>query len=424
MVLIQWDFPAQGALFRVAGTAVFLPDFIAFIFLLVALRNGKTILRNLGWLVVPWGMFVCGIAISVTGGVFAFGFGQALNESRSLLVPLAAMAWAMSLNWSSPDEIRRVLLKPLQFVAWVLVGLALYHALRYGVGTATSNFIETDGVYQSGRVLTQLQALTVALAALLAMWRWVSEGRSAFLISFYCFVGVVVISQQRSVWSSLVAALIVTVFIGRPRMRRTLVFMGVLAIVCIFFAIMIAPDSALVSGLSSSFSDKSTYDARLMSWPQLIDGSIRAGPQAVWFGQPFGAGYTRVEANGVTVDYSPHSWYLLLLLRVGIVGLVSWSGAVVWAAARLVLTRNRSPAFALLVTFMVFFLSYGFSWVLCVPAGWALVTAYRSPSVPGRADVRSYVSSAAAKETPRGIRKERYPGDQPWISQPSSTPDS
>jgi hypothetical protein len=46
--------------------------------------------------------------------------------------------------------------------------------------------------------------------------------------------------------------------------------------------------------------------------------------------------------------------------------------------ARLVMLRTAPEALAVLVCFMVFCWSYGFSWTLAVPAGWALVTAYRA----------------------------------------------
>jgi O-antigen ligase len=54
-----------------------------------------------------------------------------------------------------------------------------------------------------------------------------------------------------------------------------------------------------------------------------MDGWLSASPSVWLFGFPFGKGYARMHF-GVMVDFAPHNFYVDLLLRVGIVGMLLW----------------------------------------------------------------------------------------------------
>ncbi|WP_166788947.1 O-antigen ligase [Cryobacterium sp. TMB1-7] len=378
MVLLQWDFPVQLPVVTLGGNNIFFPDLVAIILTLVMLNNWRTLLRNLGWVTLPWALFALCISLGVVRGINEFGLGLAINEGRSLLLPLIATGWAMSIDWTD-EKTRSVLIGPLQVVGWLLVVLAGYHALRYGLGTASSNFIDIDGVAQSGRVLMQNQALVLGIAALLALRQWDTTGDRRYLLTFVVFIGVVAVSQQRTVWSAVAAALGVLMLFGWPRLRRVLLLGAVVVVVTVLFA----PSLPLVADIMKSFSDQTTYDARLASWAQLISQSVASGPVAVWFGQPFGSGYVRLEPNGLIATFSPHNWYLLLFLRTGLVGLIAYSTAGAYAILKLLSTQKSAAALSVLAAVMVFCWSYGFSWTFCIPAGWALATAYRAKRSTG-----------------------------------------
>ncbi|POH60835.1 MULTISPECIES: O-antigen ligase family protein [Cryobacterium] len=379
MVLLQWDFPVQLPVITLGGNNIFFPDLVAIILTLVMLNNSRTLFRNLGWVTLPWALFALCIFVGVARGISEYGLGLAINEGRSLLLPLVATGWAMSIDWTD-ETAHRVLIRPLQVVGWLLVVLAGYHALRYGLGTASSNFIDIDGVAQSGRVLMQNQALVLGIAALLALRQWDTTGNRRYLLTFVAFIAVVAVSQQRTVWSAVAAALGVLMLFGWPRLRRVLLLGAVVVVVTVLFA----PSLPLVADLMKSFADQTTYDARLASWAQLINQSVASGPVAVWFGQPFGSGYVRLEPNGLIATFSPHNWYLLLFLRTGLVGLIAYSTAAGYAILKLLSTQKSAAALSILVAVMVFCWSYGFSWTFSVPAGWALTTAYRAQRLADR----------------------------------------
>jgi O-antigen ligase len=183
------------------------------------------------------------------------------------------------------------------------------------------------------------------------------------------------------------------IFIGQVRLRAAILTMAAVGLSAGILTVVLFPNSALVVGLLNSFSDQTTYEARLSSWPQLIESSVRSGDLSVWFGQSFGSGFVRREPNGVVVSYSPHNWYLLLFLRVGLIGLVSFVTAMCWVLLRLIARRDPTPAVSFILTMSVFGWSYGITWALCVPFGWALAAAY-SPGVPSDLTLRGARSSS------------------------------
>ena len=76
--------------------------------------------------------------------------------------------------------------------------------------------------------------------------------------------------------------------------------------------------------------NRATLNDRKFAWRVLVDNQNALGGRAVLFGQPFGTGFDRVEPNGTVSTYAPHNWYVLLYLRIGLLG----AAAVAMALAR------------------------------------------------------------------------------------------
>jgi hypothetical protein len=79
------------------------------------------------------------------------------------------------------------------------------------------------------------------------------------------------------------------------------------------------PADRLTTDLAESASNDSTWQWRVTGWVQLIDRLHGVGDWLL--GLPFGSGYDRLM-GGVVTDVHPHNFYVLMLLRVGLLGLV------------------------------------------------------------------------------------------------------
>lgn len=372
VILSQWDLPVQAPLLSVAGSSVYFPDLVCVCLFLAGLLKWRLVRDQLGASGFLWLLLAILAVFSVGRGVLAYGLGLAVNEGRLLLLPLLATIWAFSIDWSAPG-VRKQLSTALRVVGWLLTALALYHAVRYGVGSASSAFIEVDGVAQSNRVLTQLQALILGAAGLFAFHEWQSLRRRLSWVDACVFLAVVVISQQRTVWVATVVGLGLLALKSGQRGRGLLV--ALLALLAIGAALLStsAWGANLLDALGTSIADQGTYEGRLASWPQLIEASLRAGDFAVLFGQPMGAGFVRVEPNGLIATWSPHNWYLLLFLRTGLIGLFLYLSAIGVAVLGSMRRTVNPLSLAVLAQFVIFCWSYGYSWVSALPVGWAVV---------------------------------------------------
>ncbi|WP_225234197.1 O-antigen ligase family protein [Klenkia terrae] len=301
--------------------------------------------------------------IGILRGVEEYGIGPTIVEARLILLPLTAVAWASSVgrSWEIENAVFR---SSLVYLGFGLVVVALYHSVRFGVGTSSSRFITIDGVEQSSRVLTQIQALMLLLGALVAVERWISgRGRIWFWVAAL-FLLSIVISQQRSVWLASVAALVVA-YACSDRSRRGR-FNLAFALAAVAGLVGLAAVPAAFAGILGSGEDTATYDSRSYGWGQLLQLFWDSGWTSRLFGLPFGAGFDRLDTNGLLVSFSPHNWYLLILLRLGLIGLAAFI-YLIFSSMRSVLRRpDRRIGAPVAAAVLVFCWTYGLSWVLAI----------------------------------------------------------
>lgn len=368
-VLLLWEFPTPPPIATVAGLQIYFNDLAGVSLFVVGLLNIRNLHARLGRSLGAWVLLGALIAVSLLRGVLEYGAGQSVNEARSILWTFFAFSWALSVDWSTRDFPRIVLL-----VGTGLSIVAVYHGVVYGVGDSGAAVTLGDST-RTGRLLVSTQALALALCAIMLLLTGRERTRLA-RVSGWVFLLIAVVSQHRSVWVALAVG-VIAVAVMAPRSAGRTRAWG-LAFATAFASLVIAASGILgdlVQGIVNSATDFGTIMARSTSWAQLVEQLLDEGLFSVLFGLPFGWGFVRIEPNGLVQTYSPHNWYVLLLLRVGIIGLAAWTVVVIRAILRV--RRSSSTGLFALVAVSAFGMFYSVPWQIAPLVGVALATTRR-----------------------------------------------
>lgn len=392
-VFFLWEIPKPPLVVSLAGTQVYSSDIICAALFLVAIMNGKQVVKTIQHWITAWTLIGLLIAFSLLRGFAEFGLGASFNEARPVVWIFLAMTWALSVEWSTQDR-RRIIL----ILGWGLTAAAAYHALLYGVGSSASA-IEVDGMARTGRILLASQAIILAVCGFMLALGAVQRSRFT-AVSGILFLAVAVVSQHRSVWIAMSIAAIAVVLLApgwAGRLRASVIAFGTLG--ASYVVATSGVFGELVRDIASSASDFRSLDARSTSWEQLVQGLFDEGLFAVLFGLPFGSGFVRIEPNGLVQTYSPHNWYVLLILRVGLLGLVAWSAVLVGII--LLARKNSTSGFYTLVAFSAYAFFYTPSWLIAPLVGVSLMPMTRGGSDSGSRERKSH--------TPLPTREEGAP---------------
>lgn len=372
--LTAWEFPNFGTLGTFGGTTVTLGDGLAVALFAAALLDVRKAVRRVPPAVVIASIvLILLLTVSLARGISEYGLGLAVNEARGFIYVIGILFWAVTREWAS-DEIA---FAEKFFVVVQGVGLcvvAAYHVARYGLG-GTADFVVVSGeLSQTGRPLVSSQAFMLVLCALLALRLWNRSKQQRYIFLFVVFMMVVAVSQQRTVWLTMVALAIVLLWRAPNALRRKLVpLAGLLLVVGFAVAVTRSSTSDLVAEFIGSASSTGTYDARLTSWTGLIVQSFSGGPLGILFGVPFGHGFGRFEGVGRWVVFAPHNWYVTVYLREGLIGLMAFLAIIV---PRVVggLRPGRDVFVAcILVCFIVYGWTYSWQWWTCLPLALAFL---------------------------------------------------
>ena len=142
------------------------------------------------------------------------------------------------------------------------------------------------------------------------------------------FLGFVIIMQHRSVWIAAAIGLFSVLVLERRHLpRRFGLLLGFVLTLTLGVAVAAAFGTfdelaeQLLKSTTSMTDSGGTFAARFDGWVRLLDAWADAKTTTIIFGFPFGHGYTRLY-NGVVIDFAPHNYFIDLMLRVGIVGLI------------------------------------------------------------------------------------------------------
>ena len=140
------------------------------------------------------------------------------------------------------------------------------------------------------------------------------------------FAAFVLVLQHRSVWVAYLVGAAWLMLQERARLARrapTLLAIAMIAgmVVAIGLALGMFEEvsEALLKSAVSVGDRSSTATDRFYGWEALLENWWEAGPGTILLGFPFGTGFRRV-IDGFLVEYSPHNFYVFMLLRSGLVG--------------------------------------------------------------------------------------------------------
>ncbi len=310
--------------FPVGVTNIYPVDLIGVAALIVV---GKRLLerrQRLPGAAVPFLLFLCLAATLALIGAAQFSVNTAFNEFRGVLEPLPVLLLvAMSFRTEADvDWLVRVWV----WFGVVLSGVAVMHWARYGLGSS-STMIVINGEVATGRGLPASGALAIVTAALLLGYsgrpaQWSAARRRLVMV---WLLAIAVLLQHRSVWVVLAVSLLVgTVLERNGRGHRVAASVGGLYLGAVAGLGLLLHGGTVSQHLSASwqaaFAQSSTVTWRVTSWGDLLQQQLSSVQQWL-FGRPFGYGYLRV-IDGEIWTVMPHNFYVQVLLRGGVIGLV------------------------------------------------------------------------------------------------------
>lgn len=277
--------------------------------------------------------------------------------------------------------------------AYAFIAIAIY----FWVGIE-SGFINRKEVFDyagGGTVFRPVgshAAFFVAAVALVQTMAWLRGTGTRFsgwhAVAFIAFVTIL---QHRSVWIAAVIGLSCVFFLERRHLQKRLPMLLAFALISSLVISLAAGvgyfDELTRRMLQSTLSmtdHQGTFAARVDGWERLIETWVESSMQTIVFGFPFGRGYTRMY-YGQLIEFAPHNFYLDLVLRVGLVGLVlflSATGIAILHALRADYTSEfeyllmRGLGVGLLAS-LVYYIAYPSYYILGAATGVALAQVIR-----------------------------------------------
>lgn len=350
LVVSAYDYSGYTELANPGGVAIYPAD-VAAVVLLAAIILTPGALHGLRpvelWIWVP---LVLAILISLFQGIQDFGLGVAANETRGLfqLVAFTTWAWGRMRLPGFERSLRRFTI----VTGLALVVDAAYHIYHRGIGQV-DQLIEVNGQLVTSRPLVAGQALVIGLLGLALVVR---ERRPVLRLLGLVCLGLAAVCQHRSVWVALAVALALLV-LASPQIRARVLALVFLCGVGVLIAYSSGSLDPLLAKFNLAYHSRGTLDDRMLATHTLVNQQNAKGPTAVLLGQPFGTGFIHRNPSGEIETFAPHNYYVLLYLRIGLVG----AGCFVIGllrGLRLSLMRRDARAMAWSAGLMTYCLAY------------------------------------------------------------------
>lgn len=272
-----------------------------------------------GW---AWWSLLLLTVFSLLRGVPSYGANLVGNDFRPAFYLLAGVIGIAA--QPSGSSFVRDIVDVWIGVALVLVAVGMTRLVGLNVGLPID-----QQPFLNGRPLYASPTLFIAQAALVSFFGDRLQSRWARFPGLpYLFTIAVLLFRHRTVWAAMVVSLVAMWTMLRPdksvigtRVNRH--WAGVLVSGAVLAFILVAGKGAslereLTVATETATSQESTFLWRVEGWRALLDRQ-GADPRHLVIGIPYGAGYHR-EVFDAEVEYSPHSWYVQTVNRVGLLG--------------------------------------------------------------------------------------------------------
>lgn len=314
---------APGA--EVAGVVVYGRDAL-FLAMLIGgagrFLSSETRTERPGFAAWAWWSLLVLVSLSLLRGIHSHGANLAGNDFRPTFYLLAGVVGLAAQPKTSVNVRNIVDVWIGVALVLVVVGMGRNAGLTIGLSVDQQPFL-------NGRPLYAWPTLFIAQAALLSFFAVPLKSRWAGFPGLpYLYMIAVLLFRHRTVWAAMAVSVVAMWTMLRPErsvVGRTVSrhWAGVLVGAGFLIVVLLAGSSAslerdLATTTRTATSPGSTFIWRVEGWKALLDAQ-GANPQDLVLGIPYGAGYHR-EVFDTEVDYSPHSWYVQTISRVGVLG--------------------------------------------------------------------------------------------------------
>jgi O-Antigen ligase len=309
------------ALVLPGGVQVYVTDVVA------SLVLGAAVLRLLRlprfdryhrWLLVLGVLLL----VSLVRGVAAFGMQASVADFRQYLFFGGAALYFASFPVSIRlyDRIGRIWLAMTipMMVLVCLRWLAVFAGVNLGVPASKYGADAAIRVIDGPFTFFLASAFVLTIPA----WTWMRRERDRWirwvsvLLLLFCLV-----LNRRTVWLAIAVGVAVVMLRDRRLGRRALVLVAL-------GGVMTAVAFVWLGGLQEGSepvvqSGSGNLSWRVQGWSDLVTAWSRS-PTEWAIGQPVGSGFTRkVEGIVTNTQYGPHDFYIEMMIRTGVVGLVA-----------------------------------------------------------------------------------------------------
>lgn len=257
-------------------------------------------------------------AVALVRGLLRTDDGADLAFSDHLLA-LGALLYGLSTVMSVTA--RRSLYSALQHTAGALIGALVL---------LQSGLVERPGGSQTLSAASAL-IIGVALLATIDRWRWsLSSLRTQDWLWAAVLAASLIVLQHRTVWVAM--ALGLAMFAASSIRMLFVTVVGSVALVGLIVLLDIAglqgsraqfESEGLVSSLQAASEDSRTWEWRRQRWVATIETNTARGLPAVVVGSGYGTRWVEFGPHASRTE-GPHSQYVELAVRYGLVGLVAW----------------------------------------------------------------------------------------------------
>jgi O-antigen ligase len=265
-------------------------------------------------------LFIVLLVLSLVRGVIAFGIQTSVSDFRLMEFWIAAAVYFATVPPSHLVYNRIAKLWIWMTLPIMDIVVARWLAVFAGIDVGVPK--ERFGSDAAIRVLDGPYTFLLAQGFILSLpfWRQDQRARSIRIIGIFLLLFVVLL-DRRTAWVALLAGIITLMLYHRRLGRRAM--WAVVTIAGVVIGAYSTLLRATTSGepIAKAASNTASVAWRIEGWAVLLSQWARS--PAGWFtGEPFGASFLRrIEESEVVAG--PHNFYIEILLRTGVLGLLA-----------------------------------------------------------------------------------------------------
>ncbi|MHA1279683.1 MAG: hypothetical protein ACTSQ8_20965 [Candidatus Helarchaeota archaeon] len=299
------------------------------------------------------------LIISYVRGVNTFGFEKATASFRSWLYFYSTLIFTLVVGEST--HIIRNVISSWNTSAWILFWIAILRWLMLATGFIEVVSGNTTELRLTLRVINAQQTFILLQAVIFAFILKIGK--------FYrqmpaLFIPAIILLQHRTVWAVFLY-FIGIVLIQRKQKNILLIVIILLLMSLSAILLILVSETSVALSLRESALNFNTFYWRMEGWGQLLSPNRFNSSVDYFIGQPFGTSFARYITSSSGVAYitevSPHNFFILTVLTIGIIGLIILMTIYYQAIAALLKQKKINFAFAfalILISQLIFSISY------------------------------------------------------------------